>query len=977
MQRDAVARIVSVLLIAVAVCSGQQGSRPARAEERAAPPPPKDWATPEEALLKNVRQVTFVGERSGESYFSPDMSMVSYQSVRGTCPHYQIFVERLDGTALWRVSPGVGLTTCSFWRPDGKRLIWASTHLDPATYGPPPAEGGAYAWNRHPSFDIFESDPDGTNVKRLTDTAGYDAEGSYSFDGKRIVFASERDGDVDIYTMASDGSDVRRVTTTKGYDGGPFYSPDAKQICYRGFRNPKNPRFANLYVIDADGKNEKQLTFDDTVNWAPYWHPKGDLLVYSKGVGGHRNFELYLVKPTGGPSFRLTRSPAADVLPVFSPDGKKLIWTSTRADGRSQLFIADFVLPTEEEWKKGCAEEEDRQAKEREAASQGGGVEHGAPAKPTGAPGSGGGGDAQSDAGGDGKALATAVLAHAKYLADDALEGRRAGTEGAAKAADYVEKAFRGLNLAPAGEKGTFRQPFNLLVDTQPGKVNELTVGTRDRAFVAPSFGPLAFSGAKDAESATANGALAFRGYGVSMAGAYDDYAGLADVAGKIVVLFLRGLPDEAIQQKSNPHANPQAFQSTYAKAMFAKGRGAAGVLFVADSKQRSGALEPLVGDISGSHIGIPVAQITRDALKVLLEPYKKTLEDLEKPSSEAKGSGFDLDVTAQMTTSVREIRGTTDNVLGLLKGATKPDEIVVVSAHYDHLGYGGQGSLSDAAGPQIHNGADDNASGTAGLIEIARRLAANPPARSILFVGWSGEEEGLLGSEHWMAAPTVDLARVVANVNLDMIGRLGADGVALDGVGSGEGFSQLVDEANAATGLKLSKTAGSMSGRSDHAAFIQKGIPALHLFTGAHADYHKPSDDWDRLNADGMATVSRYATTLTRMIADREGKIAYVKPKTPEKTMSGGGYGASLGTIPSYGEDSGGVRLSGVRAGGPAEKAGMKGGDVLIRLGAFPIDNIQDFTAALAQCRPGQEVEVVVKRDGQDVKLKVTLGRM
>jgi Tol biopolymer transport system component len=302
-----------------------------------------------EVYLRNVRQVTYEGLKSGEGYFSPDHKKIAFQSVRGDCPHYQIFVKDLDGTRLVRASTGEGLTTCAHFHPRQPSMIWASTHLDRDSWPPVPPEAGRYAWNFHPSFDIFSSDLEGRNVKRLTDAADYDAEGSFSPCGTRITFCSKRTGDPEIWTMASDGSDLHQVTHAAGYDGGPFYSPDGKLICFRGFRDPENPRGANLYVINADGSDERQLTFDTgVVNWAPYFHPAGQYLIYTRNVGGHRNFELFMIPVAGGKSVQITHHEMADVLPVFSPDGTRLMWTSTRGTGRSQLFMADFVMPEKE-----------------------------------------------------------------------------------------------------------------------------------------------------------------------------------------------------------------------------------------------------------------------------------------------------------------------------------------------------------------------------------------------------------------------------------------------------------------------------------------------------------------------------------------------------------------------------------------------------------------------------------------------------
>lgn len=299
------------------------------------------------SYLSNLKQITSEGEKSGEGYFSPDGTMVVYQSIQEGCPHYQIYSRKLSGGPPTRLSPGQGLTTCAYFHPTSDRVLFASTHQDKASYGPPPETGGRYVWDKHKSFELYTVQRDGKNIKRLTNAPGYDAEGSYSADGKSICFTSGRDDDFEIYVMNADGTSQRRVTRSAGYDGGPFFSPDDKRICFRGFRDkrPGMERYAQIYTIGADGKNERQHTFNTAVNWAPYYHPNGKYMAYCTNIGGHRNFELILLRLEDSHIVRLTTDPGADVMPVFSPDGKKIMWTSTRYEGRSQLVVADFTMP--------------------------------------------------------------------------------------------------------------------------------------------------------------------------------------------------------------------------------------------------------------------------------------------------------------------------------------------------------------------------------------------------------------------------------------------------------------------------------------------------------------------------------------------------------------------------------------------------------------------------------------------------------
>ncbi|MDB5391104.1 MAG: domain protein beta Propeller [Planctomycetaceae bacterium] len=316
----------------------------------------------ESKYLANLRLVTEGLPRAGEGYFSPDGKSIIYQAFPIGYPFYQIYLQKLDEKTPRLISTGRGRTTCSYFSPDGKTLLFASSHSDPEIAETEKkaraeaAQGGRrrYQWDFDPHMDLYTVNLDGTGMKRLTDTPGYDAEGSYSSDGKQIVFTSSRDGDPDLYIMNADGTGVRQLTNSKGYDGGPFFSPDQKWVIFRSDRDKEH--MLQLFAISVDGKTEVQLTKNlDQVNWCPYFHPTGKYLIwagadYSKGPATAK-FHLFTMELSypdgmlkGGEVTQITDSDVTDILPVFSPDGKKLMWTSTRsADKSSQLWIADWL----------------------------------------------------------------------------------------------------------------------------------------------------------------------------------------------------------------------------------------------------------------------------------------------------------------------------------------------------------------------------------------------------------------------------------------------------------------------------------------------------------------------------------------------------------------------------------------------------------------------------------------------------------
>ena len=316
----------------------------------------------ESAHLRNLKQVTSGFPRAGEGYFSPDGQSIVYQAYPIGYPFYQIYTQKLDGGAPLRLSPGRGRTTCAYFTTDAKRILFASSHTDPKIEDTEKAgrdlaaQGGRrrYLWDFDPHMDLYTINVDGTGLKRLTDAPGYDAEGSYSSDGKHIVFTSSRDGDPDLFIMDADGSNVRQLTNVPGYDGGPFFSPDNQWVIFRSDRQKEH--MLQLFAISVDGKQEVQLTNNlDQVNWCPFFHPSGKYLVwsgadYSKGPQGAQfhlftlDIEATATELKGGKVTQITFEPVHDVLPVFSPDGTKLMWTGTRnADKTSQLWIADWV----------------------------------------------------------------------------------------------------------------------------------------------------------------------------------------------------------------------------------------------------------------------------------------------------------------------------------------------------------------------------------------------------------------------------------------------------------------------------------------------------------------------------------------------------------------------------------------------------------------------------------------------------------
>ncbi len=944
----------------------------------------------ESQFLSNIRQLTYDGKRAGEGYFSEDGNALIFQSERESGnPFYQIYLLDLLTGDTHRVSTGIGKTTCAFFRPGTDEVLYASTHHDAFAKAKQEeelkfrasGEERRYSWDYDEAMDIFSANRDGSNLKQLTNARGYDAEASYSPDGKYIVFCSLRDAypksqlspkelkqlEVDpayfgeIYLMNADGSGQVRLTDSPGYDGGPFFTPDGQHIVWRHFTTDGSQ--ADIYTMRIDGSNVRRLTDFKSMSWAPYFHPSGAYVIFASNKLGFSNFELYLVDGRGRHEpVRVTSTDGFDGLPVFSPDGNRLCWTSNRNSQEiSQLYLAG--------WNHQAALEAVLDAPRSQNS----------PVHPV---------RTVADTESSNKTKMS-IRQHIEFLADDALEGRMTGSKGAERAAEHIAAQFSQLNLKPVGDKSDYFQEFEftagrrIIAEENKFHITSQMHGSEQMMefSVEQGFQPLSFS-----RNGVAEGEVVFVGYGLSVPGelgeGYYAYAGL-DVEDKIVVA-LRYVPEE-VEPERRQQLNRYA--GLRYKAMQAREQGAKAFLVVAGpNSPNAGKLIPLNFDSSLADSGIVAASISDTVANALFAPSGKDLKavqsglDVENPHFLGQ---FPLpDVKIKIVVSVEKVKKTDRNVLAMLPPPQLTDETeyVIVGAHYDHIGYGEIGSLARKGEEgQIHNGADDNASGTAVVLELATTLSEayhkHPEKfhRGIVFALWSGEELGLIGSTHFVNHSVVSLDKIAAYINFDMVGRLRDNKLILQGVGSSAVWTKLIEKRNVPIGFNLTLQTDPYL-PTDVTAFYPKEVPVLSFFTGGHEDYNRPTDDPEALNYDGIERISDLAHGIIIDLIGATERPEYVRvERSQSEEGSRDTLRAYLGTIPDYTTEGTGVKLSGVRAGGPADKAGLKGGDVIIEFGGQQIANIYDYTYALDAVKIGEPVEVIVLRDGKQVKLTVT----
>jgi hypothetical protein len=601
------------------------------------------------------------------------------------------------------------------------------------------------------------------------------------------------------------------------------------------------------------------------------------------------------------------------------------------------------------------------------------------------------------------------------FLASDQQEGRGVNTAGISRAAQYIAEQFSKAGLKPAGAEGSFFQPFTIPSTSLVGTPVLALRGPQGQEIdLQPGrhFRPMGFSSSGDL-----NAPLIFVGYGISAPQShYDDYENL-DVEGKIV-LILRDTPRAG--NRFTSFASRFLHQSFTSKIRNAEKHKAAGIIFVNDrdtAHDGDDLLDFTFTAVGGPPASIPIVHMHRQVLDSMLESGKNSLPEVEGDIDRDlhPRSGPLQGWTARLKQEVKRSTLDVKNVVGYLEGSGPlATETVVLGAHYDHLGYGGMGSLSGLKKPAIHHGADDNGSGTTALMELARRFGQQPnrSGRRLVFIAFSGEEIGLLGSEYYCKHPLFPLSETVAMINMDMVGRLRPakegmwpevlgsltlmdhaglacvfplamrlqdsqrdwyspkDRLIVQGTATARNFDSLLTDVNRKHDFKFNKLPGGI-GPSDHSSFYSHKVPVFFFFTGDHSDYHRPSDTADKINMAGMKKVVDLVEELAIGLAESPSRPQYVKVVEPPQQR----YSniPRLGVMPSYGDAGEGVLLSGVTEGGPAAKAGLREGDRIIEIAGKPVRDINAYMGLLATQKRGTAIDIGLIREGKKTTLKVT----
>jgi hypothetical protein len=559
---------------------------------------------------------------------------------------------------------------------------------------------------------------------------------------------------------------------------------------------------------------------------------------------------------------------------------------------------------------------------------------------------------------------------HIRYLASEELEGRMTGTEELYKAAVYLQNEFERYGLKPFFE-GSYLQEFPFMSGIELGENLHLKIiseGSVANLKTRTDFIPLSFT-----DNIELAGNLVYAGYGISAEELdYDDYKDL-DVKNKVVVV-LRSHPD-----KKNPHSQFEKYSSLRFKTTTARDKGASGIIFINDYEKDSDDLIDLKYDNASSITGIAAVNIRRNFIETLFNEEGKELKSIvEETENNLAPNSFDLKTAAaEIKVEIKRIEKASWNVGAFIPAndINYSNEYLVIGAHFDHLGWGEQNSLYMGDIPMIHYGADDNASGTTGLLELAEKLISvkDQLKRNVVFTAFSGEELGLLGSSYLVNNFPIPINEVVTMINMDMIGRLNENNdLIVYGTGTSSNWKDILNKYNSD---ELNLTFNDEGfGPSDHASFYGKQIPVLFFFTGTHTDYHKPSDTYEKINKEGQQKVLKFVYDIAYEIINSEAKPDYLAVERKERGQMSGTR-VWVGTVPDFAGEVDGYKLGGVTEGSPADKAGLKAGDIIKSFGGKKISNIYDFTYALGDFVPGDKVEITVLRGDEQLIFEIELS--
>ena len=559
------------------------------------------------------------------------------------------------------------------------------------------------------------------------------------------------------------------------------------------------------------------------------------------------------------------------------------------------------------------------------------------------------------------------------YLASDELEGRLPGSNGGKLAAEYVASKFELYGITPGGEDGYF-QNFDVVTKTEaPVEANILRAGDITGE-LGKDFTPLSYS-----DNATLTADVVFAGYGFAIdqdSLQWDDYGG-TNVEGKWALVLLN---DPEIR---DPNSLFIPYSGEKSKVVTAKEKGAGGILFVAGPKvSRNDKLLSLEVDQTESNLGIPAFSISREFADKLLAKGGTTVEKLEEGLvSTMKPNSFSIDMELEGTSNVVFHKTSTENVIGVLEGSDKElkSEYVVVGAHFDHLGWGGTEASREPDTLAIHYGADDNGSGTSGLLEIADKLAHAKLKRSVVLIAFGAEEIGTIGSKYFTNNPTVPKDKIVAMVNLDMVGRLkDTKEITVSGVGtSKEGEQLLKDILNEKERDLVLSVEYNGFGPSDHANFYVENIPVFFFNTGAHEDYHTSRDVVEKINFEGLQRVTEYAYDLSEYLANAPNNLTFQEAGPKGKARNTRKGKVKLGIMPNFGKsEEDGLRVDGVTPNSAADRGNIKKGDVIVGIAGKEVHNIYEYMARMTNVRPGQTINVDIIRDGEKKVLIIQIDQ-